>query len=248
MPFGKTRTAATYAKEILRHVSGSEIAGNSVVDGTQVPLNADGRRILETGTVMVYTGVNEKQTVAVTGAPDGGTFLLDPADGPVTDPIAFNASAAVVQTALEESLGAGNVLVTGPNGGPWVIEFTGTLSGRAIGDTTKNAGGLTGGTSPDITVTNTTVGGSAPAKGQKVIPAPSSGIASGAVAGIVMHTTEFWTDDDLTHADDEPLALWQKNCHFAADKLVGYSGNAAAVKAAMTGAGNDTCANCTFES
>lgn len=248
MPFGKTRVAATYAKEILRHISGAEVTGNAIVDGTQVPLNGDNRRIIETGTVMVYTGVNEKQTVTITGAPTGGSITLDPADGAVTGAIAHNASAATVQAALEVSLGEGNVLVTGNAGGPWVIEFTGTLAGKQIGDTTVDDSGLTGGTSPEAAVANTVVGGSSPAKGQKVVPAPSSGIAAGAVAGILMHTTEFWTDDDLTHADDEPVALFQKNCHFAADKLTGYSGNAAAVKSAMAGAGNDTCANCTFES
>lgn len=143
MPFMKERVAATYAKEILRNISGSEIAENSVVDGTQVPLNGDGRRILETGTVMVWTG--------------------------------------------------------------------------AVGSS-------------------------------KVKPAPASGIVAADVAGIVMHSTEFWPGTTEANKDDAAVALFTKNCHFAADKLLGYSGNAAAVQAAMGGAGNGRCANCTFQS
>lgn len=141
MPFGHTRTAATYAKEILRVVTGSEIAENSVVDGTQVPLNSDNRRILETGTVMVWTG--------------------------------------------------------------------------AVGSS-------------------------------KVKPAPASGIVSADVAGIVMHTTEFWPGTDLSTQDDAAVALFTKNCNFSISQLTGFSGNATAVRAAMSGGGNDRCANCSF--
>lgn len=141
MPFGKTRTAATYAREILRSVSGDELAENSVVNGAGVPLNGDGRRILESGTVMVFTA------------------------------------------------------------------------------------GL----------------------GSKVIPAPASAVVAADVAGIVMNTTEFWPDANLTAADDKPLALFTKNCRFESSQLLGYSGNATAVKAAMAGAGNSRCANCSFE-
>lgn len=143
MPYMKERTAATYAKEILRVVNGSEIAENSVVDGTQVPLNGDGRRILLTGTVMVWTG--------------------------------------------------------------------------AVGSS-------------------------------KVKPAPASGILAADVAGIVMHTTEFWPGTDLSTKDDAAVALFTKHCDFASDQLTGFSGNAAAVRAAMTGGGNDRCSNCSFSS
>lgn len=74
MPFMETRTAATYAKEILRTVNGSEIAENSVVDGTLVPLNVDNRRILETGQVMVWiAGVGSK----VKPAPSSGIIAAD---------------------------------------------------------------------------------------------------------------------------------------------------------------------------
>jgi hypothetical protein len=68
MPFMKDRVAATYAKVILRVFTGNEVAENSVVDGTQVPLNGDNRRILEAGTVMVWTGAVGSSKVKPAGA------------------------------------------------------------------------------------------------------------------------------------------------------------------------------------
>lgn len=144
MPFNKERTAATYAKEILRNVSGAEIAENSVVDGTQVPLNGDGRRILETGQVMMWIGA---------------------AGSSKTKPVTVDGSATAAQ-----------------------------------------------------------------------------------IAGVVMHTTELWPGTTEANKDDPAVALFTKNCNFAADKLIGFTENAAAVRAAMAGAGNDRCANCTFAS
>lgn len=244
MPFGKTRTAATYRKEILKHISGSEVAGNAIVDGTLVPLDANGRRILEAGTVMVYEGVNEQQTVSVNAT--GGTFTLT-FNTHTTAAIPENATAAQVQAAYGalSDFAPGDILVTGDPGGPWLIEYTGTKSATNVAAPTLDATGLTGGGASG-TVTTTTGGSSTRASGQRVKPAPS-GIAAADVAGILMETTEFWTEADLTHADDEPVALYQKNCHFNSTQLVGYAANSAAVKSAMTGAGNDRCANCSFE-
>ena len=142
MPHGKERIAATYAKVILRVFTGNEVAENAVVDGTTVPLNGDGRRVLEAGTVMTWIG--------------------------------------------------------------------------AVGSS-------------------------------KVKPAAASGVTAAEVAGIVMHTTEFWPDATEANKDDTGVALYTKNCSFTTGALLGYSGNAAAVKSAMTGAGNDRCANCTFQ-
>lgn len=241
-PFGKERVAATYAKEILRKVTGSELAENSVVDGRSVPLNADSRRILESGTVMVYEGQSEQQRVVVDAT--GGTFTLTH-DGQTTTGIAENATATVLQAALEalSNLVPGDVSVTGPAGGPWVVDFSPLLGN--VGQMTGSGASLTGGAAT-VTIT-TTRAYVAPAVGQKVKPAPSSGVTSGEVAGVVMHTTEFWPDTTERDKDDAAVALFTTNCHFEVSKLLGYSGNATAVKAAMTGAGNGRCSNCSFE-
>jgi hypothetical protein len=54
------------------------------------------------------------QQVQLTGAPTGGTFTLS-FSGQTTAAIAYNASAATVQAALQglSSIGSGNVLVAG---------------------------------------------------------------------------------------------------------------------------------------
>ena len=62
----------------------------------------------------------------------GGTFTLQ-FDGRATDDLAFDADAATVQSALEEVVGIGNVLVTG-DVGDYHVEFTGDLGGRRISE------------------------------------------------------------------------------------------------------------------
>lgn len=105
---------------------------------------------------IVGTGVdsdNEIQTVTITGGPIGGTFTLS-WGGYTTAGIAYNAAAATVETAFEglASVGAGNGTVTGANGGPYTVEFTGTLAGSNQALITASGAGLTGGTTPGVTV------------------------------------------------------------------------------------------------
>ncbi len=74
--------------------------------------------------------VNNVQTVTITGLPTGGNFTLA-FNGQQTANIAFNATAATIQTALQalSSIGANNVLVTGSAPGPFFVTFTGALAG-----------------------------------------------------------------------------------------------------------------------
>src|SRR5262249_49648956 len=76
---------------------------------------------------------------------------------------AYNASAATVQSALQalSSIGSGNALVAGGAGGPWQVRFAGTLAGAYQPQITGNGAGLTGGTSPSVAVTATSLGGDA---------------------------------------------------------------------------------------
>lgn len=77
----------------------------------------------------------------------------------------------------------------------------------------------------------------------KVRPASGTPVAAD-VAGVVMHTTEFRPGPEtLDSKDDAPIALFTKNCHFRASKLIGFHAN---VKTGMAGAGNGRCANNTF--
>jgi hypothetical protein len=97
--------------------------------------------------------VNQVYTVDV-GTSTAGTFTLTQG-GLTTTTIAFNASAATVQTDLNLDLGAGSVTVTGPDGGPWVITFVGNNLNNQPVLMTGDGSGLVGGV---LTVTQTQLG------------------------------------------------------------------------------------------
>jgi hypothetical protein len=104
---------------------------------------------------------NEVQTLTVTGAPTGGTFTIT-WSGQTTAAIAYNATAAAVQTALEalSNIAPGDVVVTGAAGGPWTLTWGGTQLGENVAAPTTTES-FTGGTTPDITIATTTAGGAA---------------------------------------------------------------------------------------
>lgn len=86
-----------------------------------------------------------RQVVYLIGTPrpTTGTFVLA-FDGQVSDVLAVDADGAGVQSALEalSNVGSGNVSVTGFSGGPWTVDFAGTLSGpqpTMTGTATTNA-------------------------------------------------------------------------------------------------------------
>jgi hypothetical protein len=132
--------------------------GQALANVPEVPIDPD--------IVSVYLGdtlANEVQVVTVQAT--GGTFTLsftDPA-GTVhtTAPIAENAAAATVQTALLAlpCFVDGDVTVSGSAGGPWTVTFGGRYAGNNqplfVGDGTL----LTGITAPAIAVTQSTAGG-----------------------------------------------------------------------------------------
>lgn len=93
------------------------------------------------------TSVPGAATVLTIGA-TGGSFTLG-YGGQTTAPLAWNASPAQVQTALQalSSIGTGNVTVGGNPGGPYTIALAGSLArlaGGALGFS-ANAASLTGG-------------------------------------------------------------------------------------------------------
>lgn len=103
------------------------------------------------------TATNEVQVVTLNGTPTGGTFTLT-YSGQTTSAIAYNASAATVDAALEalSNIGAGDVVVTGSAGGPWTVTFATALAATNLAEMTGNGGSLTGATSNTLTVTDTT--------------------------------------------------------------------------------------------
>lgn len=121
-------------------------------------LAADGRYdIPVTITTPGGTNTNEVQTVTLTPTPTGGTFTLT-YSGQTTSAIAFDASAATVDAALEalSNIGAGDVSVTGSAGGPWTVTFTGALAATNVAQMTGSGAGLTGAATQTLTVTDVT--------------------------------------------------------------------------------------------
>lgn len=243
--FNKERVAATYAKIILRVFTGDELAENGVVDGTTIPLNGDGRRILETGTVMMWqgapytskvrpvpatggtSGTDEVQTVVRSATPDAGSWSVT-VPGYGSTPPTTDVSAATLQAAIRALHADLNATTVALNTQTYTITFI----DRDVAPVQFASNTLTASAVPvTLTVATTTEGE----------------LKASQIAGIVMHTTEFWPDATEALKDDDSVALYTKNCHFASDQLTGYSGNAALIKAAMSGAGNQRCANNTFE-
>ena len=119
-------------------------AGNRLIPITSAPVS----------------GTNEQQIATVNGGPSGGTFRLF-FEGFATAVIAYNATAAVVQAALEaiSSIGSGGVIVTGSAGGPWTIEFALQRGKSAIDSLiTSTDNLLTGGTAPTVTIAQSVPG------------------------------------------------------------------------------------------
>jgi hypothetical protein len=104
---------------------------------------------------------NEVQTLTITGTPTGGTFRLS-FRSVTTGTIAFSATAAAVQAALEalSTIGTGNVVCTGGPlpGTAVVITFQGQLAGQNQPLIAVNTPSFTGGTTPAATVAETTPG------------------------------------------------------------------------------------------
>ncbi len=81
----------------------------------------------------------------VTLAASGGTFTLT-YSGQQTGPLAAGLAAADLQAALEalSRVGAANVVVSGPDGGPFELRFGGALTGRDIAVVEPDASDLDG--------------------------------------------------------------------------------------------------------
>ena len=87
-------------------------------------------------------GRNEVQKIEI-GEANKGTFTLS-FGGQTTSAIAYDATAATVEDALEalSSIGSGNVVVTGNAKGPYIVTFAGTLAYTNVATITINTSGL----------------------------------------------------------------------------------------------------------
>jgi len=105
-------------------------------------------------------GTDEVQTLTITGTPTGGTFSLSYNGTVVANAIAYNATGATLQTALETFFGVGNVTVTGSAGGPYTVTFKLTYGATDVALLVLSTNAFTGGTTPNMTIVETTPGAS----------------------------------------------------------------------------------------
>jgi hypothetical protein len=103
-------------------------------------------------------GVNEVQTITITGAPTGGSYTLT-FNGQTTGAIPYNATTADVTTALNalSNVNSGETTVSGgPQPGTAItVGFGGQYEHTDVPQMTAT-GSFTGGTTPAVTVTTTT--------------------------------------------------------------------------------------------
>lgn len=231
MAFGIRRSKQENASlEILKFPAGLDAIKSVVLDASTVAPDANGDRILKAGTILAknarnqyqrYQGAgsgssaNEVQTATVTGSPTGGTFTLT-FGGETTNPIAYNAAAATVQAELLDFdvFNPGDLTVTGSAGGPYTVTFGGDFAATDVDALTASGAGLTGGTTPDVTIATSTAG----TGGQFTI------------AGILGTDQKF---ADGTAASDKPADMFFHGCVFRADRIVDYGTYGATVRSAL---------------
>jgi hypothetical protein len=131
--------------EVGQQVAGPGIPSGATIAAVGVETITLSASATASGTNVAFTApegagnvpTNERQTISLAapggGAPSGGDFELTftvPEPSPssaTTQKLPYDATAGLVEGELEglSNLGAGNVAVTGPAGGPWVVEFKG---------------------------------------------------------------------------------------------------------------------------
>ena len=110
------------------------------------------------------SATNEVQTLTETGSPTGGTFTIT-FNGQTTAAIAFDATAAAIQSALEalSNVSSGDITAGGGDldSTPVTLTFAGNYAATDVDLVVIDDALLTGGTSPAVTPTETTPGVSA---------------------------------------------------------------------------------------
>ncbi len=140
----------------------------------------------------VAAGTAGVQTVTITGTPTGGTFTLT-WNGQTTVPIAYNATAAAVQSALNALTGGTAASATGGPlpGSPVSVTFPASMSQATL---TANGAGLTGGTTPSVVIGTTTAGVRGYNEASAVIPGAYFDPGWCAQSGLALKTNTSSTD------------------------------------------------------
>ena len=160
LAYDATSAEVAAALKLLSNIGDSDV---TVTDGDPAGWVVEFTGTLAKTDVPAITGVcgkNEKQTIGLDDGVSDGTFTLTYVDQ-TTDPIAYNASALDVATALKalSNIGDNDVEVTGGPGptADWVVEFKGALAHTDIAALVGDGANLTGDTKT-VTVTETVKG------------------------------------------------------------------------------------------
>lgn len=171
-----TATTRTYTieVEIVAEKAGRVVLAPTVSRSTVISFD----QTAVVGSTVVSPGgnaANEVQLVTLPGNPSGGTFTLT-FQGQTTGNLDYDAAAADIEAALEalSNIGSGNVSVSGDDGGPWTVEFTGALAETDVGQMTASGANLTGGT-----VTISTVQAAIAHQNEQVLLTMSASVTSG---------------------------------------------------------------------
>ena len=157
----------TITLDLAKFTEGVHYTAGSLLQGRNVLKSGLALgKVTASGLYAPYGGpTSEVQTVTVTGTPTGGTYTLT-WTGQTTAAIPYNATAAQVQTALEDlsNIAVGDVTVTGgPHPGTAMsVAFAGANLGEDVAAMTAT-GSLTGGSTPAVVIATTTAGGAASA-------------------------------------------------------------------------------------
>ncbi len=173
--------------------------------------------VVASGPGNVPTNEHQELTIDATG----GTYSLA-YEGEPTSAIAFDATAAEVQSALEAiaQIGPGNVSVTGAAGGPYDIEFQGTKADTDVSELSADPTNLSGG-AQSATIATTAQGADAaeicltPANTCKAgIPGSGLGQFNGPQDVAIDASGDFFVADTANNriaafkANGEPLATF----------------------------------------
>lgn len=205
--------------EILVQQVNVDVAPSIVLDASAVAPNADGDRILLSGTPLVknlnnqyqaYNGAtadNDVQTIAVDGT--GGAWVPTHAANAAAA-LDWDATAAEVKAALEALASISVVEVTRS-------ARVGTAYTYTVTFTEPSEAG-------PITATDTLTGGAG------TVTVTQSTTVAGTILGILNRTEKF--PDGLAHSDIAS-AMWNHGQWFRADRIVGWASNQSAIRAAL---------------
>jgi len=193
-------------------------------------------------------GSNEKQMVTLKAATSGDFTVKF--QGQTTAAIPFNATAAVVQGALEglSSIGSGNVSVSGAAGGPYTVEFKGSLGFTSVEEMTCDGSALNGGASCTVATTVMASGNASEGEVQSALESLSTigrgNVEVGGSGSKGEYTVEFKGSLGYTNVEEMTCAGSGRTCTvattvngFTTRRVVKYNAGGTAVLGEFTGAG-----------